>query len=515
MSGLSIQQILSSRYKTSAEGERHTIALMNGLGLSTKANVARLSISRSLAMGAFRDGEIDAKGMDIPAASLFSQDDSVVWIGLIVTHGKMHGQEVDSHEAFRNAVRHHWHRGVMSLMEDWKAVDGNYDRFLETMINRRAELPDVASRRREAEGAPVGAADKPVDVSAQLVKALADIGVIAEIRGFAHGPRVTRYKVFLTDINQLDKLRKGLERLSLVLSLQNALPSLSHGDEAKTVFLDVPRPKPTWTTSGVHELQEWIKVAQVSDDQLVVFPGVDVMGKPYSLDIATAPHLLVGGATGMGKSVCLHALILSLILQHSSSNLRLALIDPKQVEFSVYQNSGYLYGEDIATTSIAAKERILELVAEMEARYQQFSMRGVTNISEARRQGLEIPYVVVFIEELADLIMQDKDVEGYIVRLAQKARAAGIHLVLATQRPDAKTFSGLIRSNVPARIALTVQKGSESTIILDETGAENLLGAGDMLIKTTGGQAERAHGLYVTRKDIESVVRKRAKAARR
>jgi len=514
MSELSIQHILSSRYRTSAEGERYTTTLMNGLGLSTKANVARLAISRSLAMGAFHDDNIDSKGMDIPAASLFSQDDIAIWIGLIVTYGKTYGQNIDSHDAFRNAVRQHWHRGVTSLMEDWRAVEGNYDRFLETLINRRAELPDVAARRNETRTGKAAAPDKPQDVSAQLVKALADIGVVAEIKGFTHGPRVTRYKVFLTDINHLDRLRKGLERLSLVLSLQNAIPSLSHGDQAKTVFLDIPRPKATWVSPGIQELQEWVKSTPSSDDQLIVFPGVDVMGKPYSLDIAMAPHLLVGGATGMGKSVCLHALILSLVLRHSASNLRLALIDPKQVEFSVYQESGYLYGEDIATTSAAAKERILELVAEMEARYQQFSSLGVTNISEARRKGQDIPYIVVFIEELADLIMQDKDVESYIVRLAQKARAAGIHLVLATQRPDAKTFSGLIRSNIPARIALTVQKGSESTIILDDTGAENLLGSGDMLIKTTGGQPERAHGVYVMRTDIEAVLRPRAIASR-
>jgi len=514
MSELSIQQILSSRYKTSAEGERFTTTLMNGLGLSTKANVARLAISRSLAMGAFRDDNIDAKGMDIPAASLFNQDDIAVWVGLIVTHGKTYGQHIASQEAFRNAVRQHWHRGVTSLMQDWNAADGNYDRFLETLINRRAQLPDVATRRQGAKPDKAEALEKPKDVSSQLVKALADIGVVAAIKGFTHGPRVTRYKVFLTDVNHLDKLRKGLERLSLVLSLKNSIPTLSHGDEAKTVFLDIPRPKSTWLSSGIEELREWVKSTPISDDQLIVFPGVDVMGKPYSLDIATAPHLLVGGATGMGKSVCLHALILSLVLCHSSSNLKLALIDPKQVEFSVYQGSDYLYGEDIATTGTAAKERILELVAEMEARYQQFSSLGVTNISEARRKGLDIPFIVVFIEELADLIMQDKDVESYIVRLAQKARAAGIHLVLATQRPDAKTFSGLIRSNIPTRIALTVQKGSESTIILDDTGAENLLGSGDMLIKVTGGQPERAHGIYVMREDIEAVLKPRAIAGR-
>lgn len=147
----------------------------------------------------------------------------------------------------------------------------------------------------------------------------------------------------------------------------------------------------------------------------------------------------------------------------------------------------------------------------MEARYQTFMASGVSNIAEARRKGMALPYIVVFIEELADLLFQDKDIEDYIVRLAQKARAAGIHLVLATQRPDAKTFSGLIRSNIPARIALTVQKSTESNIILDETGAEALLGSGDMLVKAKpGGQADRVHGVRAMRSDILMVLKERS-----
>ncbi|MBL8430914.1 MAG: DNA translocase FtsK, partial [Dechloromonas sp.] len=191
--------------------------------------------------------------------------------------------------------------------------------------------------------------------------------------------------------------------------------------------------------------------------------------------------------------------------------LQLALIDPKQVEFSVYEGRDYLYGGDVAVDISMARERILELIAEMDSRYQRFMTAGVANITEARRRGMALPYIVVFIEELADLILQDRDIEDHIVRLAQKARAAGIHLVLATQRPDAKTFSGLIRSNIPARIALTVQRGTESTIILDETGAEDLLGKGDMLVKAKpGGDADRVHGVVALRPDQQAVLRERA-----
>jgi DNA segregation ATPase FtsK/SpoIIIE, S-DNA-T family len=510
MSELNIQQVLNSRFRTSTEADRITVAMMGNLGLSTKANVARLAIGRSLALGAISDEGIDAKGLEIPASSLFSQDDIGLWVGLIVTHARRHGLDaIDSMDAFRTAVRKHWHRGATLLLQDWQGAGSDFDKFLETLIVRRAELPED-SQQAPTKKSGAMTVDKPTDISGALVKALAEIGVTAEVRGFTHGPRVTRYKVFLSDVNQKPKLERGMDRLSLVLNLQKAKPTLGPGEEAKTISLDVPRPESTWQSVSFARLREWAASMPFDEDKLTVFPGVDVLGVPYSFDLAAAPHLLVGGTTGSGKSVCLHSLILSLILRLPPSHLELALIDPKQVEFSVYEGSDYLYGGNVAVDLATSRERILDLVAEMEARYRHFMSSGVTNIVEAHRRGLSLPYIVVFIEELADLVLQDKDIEEHIVRLAQKARAAGIHLVLATQRPDAKTFSGLIRSNIPARIALTVQRGTESTIILDETGAEDLLGKGDMLVKARpGGEADRVHGVMALRSDQEAVLRER------
>lgn len=329
MSDISIQQIMSSRYRTSTEADRITVALMSGLGLSTKANVARLAIGRSMALGALTDSGIDAKGLEIPASVLFTQDDITAWVGLIVTHASMHGGEpVDSMDSFRAAVRQHWHRGANLLMEDWLTANADFDQFLETLIVRRAELPDVAAKGSTRKDEDKIKVDEPEDVSRLLLKALADIGVNAEIKGFVHGPRVTRYKVFLPDINQLDKLRRGLERLSLALNLKSAQPTLTHGDEAKTVSLDVPRPQNTWQPVAFSKLREWLASTSNDDDQLIVFPGVDILGNPYSFDLAAAPHLLVGGTTGSGKSVCLHALILSMLLRLPPTALKLALIDP-------------------------------------------------------------------------------------------------------------------------------------------------------------------------------------------
>lgn len=510
MSSIALQQVMSSRFRTSVEADRITVSLMSNLGLSTKANVARLAISRSLALGKFSDDSVDSKGLEIPASVLFTQDDITVWVGLIVTHARVHGgEQIDSMDAFRAGVRKHWHRGAQLLMQDWEESSGNFDKFLETLIIRRADLPDVApnSPKKTTEEK----VEKPQDASVLLIKALAEIGVVAEIKGLIHGPRVSRYKVFLPDINQFDKLRRGLERLGLALNLQKSRPILSTGDEAKTVSLDVPRPKSTWTQVGFGQFRDWVASTTPSAGQLPVYPGVDILGNPYSFDLAAAPHLLVGGTTGSGKSVCLHALILSLIARMPPSSLQLALIDPKQVEMAVYRGSPYLYRSEIAMTAATAREMLIELVAEMEARYSTFMTAGVSNIDEARKKRMEMPYIVVVIEELADLLSMGKDIEDHIVRLAQKARAAGIHLVIATQRPDAKTFSGLVRSNIPARIALTVQKSTESTIILDESGAEDLLGSGDMLVKAKpGGAPERVHGVRIERPDIEAVLKDRA-----
>lgn len=507
MSSISLQQIMNSRFRTSGEAERNTVLLMTNLGLSTKANVARLAISRSLALGNISDDSVDSKGLEIPASILFTPEDLTAWVGLIVTHARTHqGEAIDSMDAFRSAVRKHWHRGAQLLIQDWDEALGNFDKFLETLIIRRADLPDVASTPLK-KGLAVNT-EKPQDASALLIRALAEIGVAVEIKGLIHGPRVSRYKVFLPDINQFDKLRKGLERLGLALNLQKSRPVLSTGDEAKTVSLDVPRPQVSWTPVGFGQFRDWVTSSKYSPGSLSVYPGVDLLGNPYSFDLAAAPHLLVGGTTGSGKSVCLHAMILSLIARMAPSALQIALIDPKQVEMAVYRGSPYLYRGEIATTAATAREMLIELVAEMEARYSNFMTAGVSNIDEARKKKIEMPYIVVVIEELADLLIMDKDIEDHIVRLAQKARAAGIHLIIATQRPDAKTFSGLIRSNIPARIALTVQKSTESNIILDETGAEDLLGAGDMLVKSKPGSlCERVHGVRIDRADIETALK--------
>lgn len=514
MSDLDVQQALSLRYRTSLEADNHTDQLRQSLGLDTKAQVARLAVGRSLAMGKLPDDAVDSQGKDIPAMSLFSPENIGAWVGLLVSHSLTSGgTAIDSMESLRAAIRAHWHRGAVALWSDWLGADRNYDKFIEAMM-RRSAMPDFAARRLAAgDPPPDEAADKvtPADASQALTKALAELGIKVQVKGTIHGPRITRYRVLLVNLADSAKLKRSMSQLGLALNLGSALPTVSNGDEAKTLFIDLPRPKTTWKAVGIERLREWAHSGPKDPNQLLVYVGVTVTGEDVAFDLATAPHLLVGGTTGSGKSVCLHSLILSLLQRHRPDTLQLALIDPKQVEFAQYAKLPNLYRGAVATELPQAREMLQELGVEMDARYSIFSRLGVANIGEARRKGQSMPFIVVLIEELADLVLQDPNIEPLIARLAQKARAAGIHLVLATQRPDSDTFSGLIRSNIPGRIALAVQKGTESTIILDEKGAENLLGAGDMLVRMPGEAPKRAHGVFVKLENVAQLVAAAAK----
>lgn len=511
MSDLDIQSVLGLRYRTSQEAEIYTNELRQHLALETKAQVARLAIGRSLNMGSLRDLTVDSKGLDIPAQILFSQESVGAWVGLIVTHSLLAGgPAIDSLDALRNAIRLHWHRGAVELWRDFNECEQDYDKFLATLVERRSQMPETAtSHYGEGEPQP-GTSHAAQDHSVALVKALAELGIQVQVKDVLHGPRLTRYRVLLMNLADSGKIDRGLPQLALALNLGQKLPAKTNGDEARTVFIDLPRPRESWTIVPFDKLKEWAARTPRDITKLLVYAGVSVTAEDVVMDLATAPHLFVAGTTNSGKSVCLHSLIASLLLKHTPDALQLALIDPKRVEFSRYAKLPNLYRGSVATETPQAREMLQELVVEMDARYASFERIGVANIADARKQGQQLPFIVVVIEEMSALVHGDKKIQPLIERLAEKARAAGIHLVLATQRPDAETFTGLLRSNIPARIALSVQKGSESKIILDETGAENLLGMGDMLLKLPGEPLRRAHGVFLKPEQVAEAVTKKS-----
>lgn len=292
----------------------------------------------------------------------------------------------------------------------------------------------------------------------ELLEALVEIGVQAEIKEKIQGARIDRYNLYLPQVGHFDALRRGLDKLAFSLGLGDEGVFIQTTSEPKVVGLDIPRKRQFWQPINGTNLFTWAEQAK-SQTGLPVWLGQDVLGNDFSFDLAEAPHLLIAGTTGSGKSVTLHALILSLLQGRPPEDIQFAFIDPKLVELSRYQGIPQQYGSGVANLVTEAIQMLKELIAEMEMRNQLLDEAGASNLAEAIANGsLKLPRIVVIIEELADLFSQSRELETPLVRLAQKARSVGIHLVLATQRPDATTFSGLLRTNIPGRIALRVQK---------------------------------------------------------
>ncbi|MDD4964107.1 MAG: FtsK/SpoIIIE domain-containing protein [Gallionella sp.] len=503
-----ISNIITASYKTSREADQISQGLKKALGCEANYEIARLALGRSLGLENTPESAPDSNGSPLKGLQLFGkeEDGNYLWIALLGEQLKLYGQPKFTLEALQKLVRDHWHRGVQLLQEDWQKAEGDFAKFLDELAHRAnlpesrqiGELPTIVTSSNSKNPATKEDCD-------HLFKELRKVGITVEIRSSVIGSRLTRYRLFLPNASDYAVLEKKLDQLGFALGLGVEKLVLTKAAEPQTCDLDRPRRTEEWLPVGISDFDRAVQAFSLMNMSLPVSPGVDLEGQPIIFDLANAPHLLVAGTTGSGKSVCVNALLLSLIYVAKQKPVKLALIDPKQVEFSQWRNCGCLYAE-IATSAADAISLLDELVVEMEARYAQFELLGVKNLHEARERGFEGGWIVVAVDELADLITQDKVTEDRLVQLASKARAAGIHLILATQRPDAKTFSGLLRSNCPARIALKVQRSTESSIILDETGAESLLGKGDMLIKGVI-PLTRAHGYKIESDDITKRLR--------
>lgn len=233
--------------------------------------------------------------------------------------------------------------------------------------------------------------------------------------------------------------------------------------------------------------------------------GVDITGTPFFADLAKMPHLLIAGTTGSGKSVGLNTFILSLIKEKTPDEVKFVLIDPKRIEFSIYNNQKYMLFPVVTDNSVAA-DALKYLVDEMEKRYSLFEQTMSKNIKEYNAKEEKIPYIVCVIDEFSDLIVSNKDVEKYIQLLAQKARACGIHIMLATQRPSVDVVTGVLKANFPTRLSYKVASSADSRTILDTSGAEKLIGRGDALFLQANGELKRIHGAYMPDDDIAKML---------
>ena len=241
--------------------------------------------------------------------------------------------------------------------------------------------------------------------------------------------------------------------------------------------------------------------------ELPICLGVDISGRPQFADLAKMPHLLVAGTTGSGKSVGLNTFVLSLIARKKPEELKLVMIDPKRIEFSVYNNQKYML-YPVVSDNVQAAEVLTALVNEMERRYTLFESTLSQNITAYnRRQNEKLPYIVCVIDEFADLMAADKKIVPLVQRLAQKARAAGIHLIMATQRPSVDVVTGVLKANFPTRLAYKVASSADSRTILDMPGAEDLIGRGDALFLAADGSLQRIHGAYVSDAEIAAILK--------
>jgi S-DNA-T family DNA segregation ATPase FtsK/SpoIIIE len=340
-------------------------------------------------------------------------------------------------------------------------------------------------------------------VGRQLTEALSHFNVEGRVIGTVTGPHVTRYELRLAPGIKMSKVAQLKDDLAYALAAEQ-VRILAPIPGKQAVGVEVPNR----VRKMVH-LGDVFQEAPKGWSPLSVWLGKDIAGKAIGTDLAKQPHILIAGTTGSGKSGCVNAMLSSVLLRSDPNEVRMVLVDPKRVELNHYEGIPHLLTPVVTSPRLAANV-LGNLIKEMEERYGVMSRAKTRNLVELNRVRLRegerpLPYILCVIDELADLMMvAPADVEDSIIRLAQKSRAVGIHLVLATQRPSADVITGMIKANVPARIAFAVSSQTDSRVILDQNGAESLLGQGDMLFRPAGeSRSARIQGAFITEEEIE------------
>ena len=348
----------------------------------------------------------------------------------------------------------------------------------------------------------------------KLEQVLSDFDIVGKVVGINIGPSITQYEIELKSGTKVNKVLGISREIALALAakdvrIQAPIPGKS------TIGIELPNKTSVGVT--LREIMEDIPKS-MENSKLAVALGKNIMGKTMFMEINKTPHLLVAGATGSGKSVCINSIIVTLLLRTRPDEVKMVLVDPKKVEMSMYNGVPHLL-MPVVTDPKKASIALMKMVSEMERRYSLFEETRTKNIGdynklvEERKINMngeleKLPYIVIIIDELADLMLvAAKEVEDSILRITQMARAAGIHLIVATQRPSTDVITGVVKANIPSRIAFTVSSSIDSRTILDMTGAEKLLGKGDMLFLPMGeNNPIRIQGAYVSDEEIEKVI---------
>ena len=386
---------------------------------------------------------------------------------------------------------------VLQLEHTMTVEDEHYEFPPIQLLSEPDKKPNKASKKAVA------------DTATRLQKTLYSFGVSAKVENVSVGPAITRYELRPAEGVRVSKIANLADDIALSLAAETIrIEAPIPGKQA--VGIEVPN-----TENEVVHFREIVDTDSFRNhkSKLAFAVGKDVGGQEVVADISKMPHVMIAGATGSGKSVCINTLIASIIYKAKPSEVKLVMIDPKVVELSVYNGIPHLL-IPVVTDPKKAAGALAWAVQEMENRYAMFASKGVRDLKgynesiENEGGAGKLPHIVIIIDELADLMMVAKnDVEDAICRLAQKARAAGMHLVIATQRPSVDVITGLIKANIPSRIAFAVSSQVDSRTILDMAGAEKLLGKGDMLFYPAGApKPTRIQGAFISDKEVEKIV---------
>ncbi len=401
-------------------------------------------------------------------------------------------------------------KAVKDADESLKKNKDDVENYKQEKKKRDYILPPIDCLNQPEFSSSEGFANEMQTTSKKLVEVLSSFGVETKLVGISRGPSVTRYELSPAPGVKISKITNLADDIALGLAssgvrIEAPIPNKS------AVGIEVPNKSRSTVT-----LREVISSAEYKKNQgklLTVALGKDITGNVNCADLSKMPHLLIAGTTGSGKSVCLNCMITSILYNATPSQVKLLMIDPKQVEFTVYNGIPHLL-VPVITDARKAAGSLAWAVSEMDNRYKAFSNCGVRDIGgfnkyvQSHPEIEPMPQIVIFIDELNDLMMvSPKEVEDSICRLAQKARAAGMHLVVATQRPSVDVITGVIKANIPSRLSLSVSSQVDSRTILDCIGAENLLGNGDMLFSPVGiTKPVRIQGAYLSDSEIERIV---------
>jgi len=337
-----------------------------------------------------------------------------------------------------------------------------------------------------------------------LENVLRNYGINGEIINKTRGPLLNIIEFAPAPGTKLKNITASLEDIRRELGVASLRVEPAENDNA--ILFEIPAEN--FETIDFKEILSSKEFNKASEKYaLPICLGADIKGTPVFADLAKMPHLLIGGATGSGKSVGLNTFILSLVAAKKPADVKFVMIDPKKIEFSVYNNQKYMYCP-VVTESHEAVATLAYLAEEMDKRYDIFAESRVKNLAEYNEKGDgHLPYIVCVIDEFSNLMAADKAVEKDVKRLAEKARAAGIHLLLATQRPSVDVVTGVLKANFPTRLAYKMASRIDSQTILDTPGAENLIGRGDCLYLAADGALKRLHGAYLPDEEIEEMLK--------